>query len=365
MKKTLTIAAVAGCAFAATLPAHAQSSVSIYGILDGAIEHYTNADAAGNDVSRSPSLGGGMFPSRIGFKGSEDLGGGLKAIFTLETGFAPDSGTLNQGNRLFGRQAWVGLAGSWGQVTVGRNYNMIYVSSFDVDTFGPSQYGLGTLDSGVPNGRTDNSVAYKGTFNGVTVGAHYSFGRDTSSAGGASGTNCAGESATDASACREWSTLLRYDQPNWAIVGAYDRMYGGTTASNGLNSSDKTDTRLHVAGLVKGSNWKVGGGVLLRDNEGSATQPKSRLYYLGAAYNVSPLLVIDGHLGKLDYRATGNDTKQALVRATYLLSTRTAVYVAGGRIDNDGVAAVALSAGGSIGAGMAQTGIITGIKHSF
>ena len=369
MKQTLIAAAIAA-GMAATLPAQAQSSISqtsisIYGLIDAAVEHYTNADAAGNDVTRSPSLGGGMFPSRIGFKGSEDLGGGLKVIFTLENGFAPDSGSLNQGGRLFGRQAWVGLAGDWGQVTVGRNYNMLYVSSFDVDTFGPSQYGLGALDPAVPNGRSDNSIAYKGTFHGVTVGATYSLGRDTSSAGGASGTNCAGESATDAQACREWSALLRYDRPTWTVLAAYDRIHGGASAANGLTASDKTDSRLHVAGLVKGGDWKVGGGVLLRDNEGSSTQPKSRLVYVGAAYNVTPLLAIDGQLAKLDYRATGNDTKQALVRATYLLSTRTAVYIAGGRLNNDGTAAVAMSAGGSVGAGMSQTGIITGIKHSF
>ncbi|TWI61160.1 putative porin [Pseudoduganella lurida] len=364
MKHTLIAAAAAACTLAA-LPARAQSGVSIYGIVDAAVEHYTNADAAGNGVSRVPTLGGGLFPSRIGFRGTEDLGGGLKVIFTLENGFGVDNGVLNQGGRLFGRQAWVGLAGSWGQVTVGRNYNMIYVSSFDVDTFGPSQYGLGALDPAVPNGRSDNSIAYKGTFNGVTVGATYSLGRDTSSAGGASGTACAGESASDSSACREWSALLRYDRPAWAVVAAYDRIHGGSGAANGLTSSDRTDSRLHVAGLVKGADWKLGGGVLLRDNQGSATQPKSRLYYLGAAYNVTPLLVVDGQLAKLDYRATGNDTKQALLRATYYLSTRTAVYLAGGRLDNDGIAAVAMSAGGSVGAGLAQTGIITGIKHSF
>jgi hypothetical protein len=111
-----------------------------------------------------PSLGGGMFPSRLGFRGSEDLGGGLKAIFTLETGVYVDTGTSGQGNRLFGRQAWVGLAGNWGQLTLGRNYNMLYNSMPEVEIIGPTQYGLGSLDAGIPNGRTDNSVAYKGTF---------------------------------------------------------------------------------------------------------------------------------------------------------------------------------------------------------
>lgn len=85
--------------------AHAQSNVTMYGILDAAVEYYGNADAAGHSVTRMPSLGGGMFPSRLGFRGTEDLGDGLKAVFVLENGLAPDSGTLGQGGRLFGRQA--------------------------------------------------------------------------------------------------------------------------------------------------------------------------------------------------------------------------------------------------------------------
>jgi predicted porin len=360
--RTLALAAIATIAAAA---AQAQSAITTYGIIDTAVEYYNNADAYGNSLTRMPSLGGGMFPSRLGLRGTEDLGGGLKAIFTLENGYTPDAGGLGQGNRLFGRQAWVGLAGSWGQVTLGRNYNMIYTSTFDVDIFGPSQYGLGALDSAIPNGRTDNSIAYKGTFSGVTVGAHYSLGRDTSSAGGASGTNCAGESATSAMQCREWSALLRYDAPAWALVAAYDRMYGGPGASNGLTSADKTDSRLHVGGLLKADAWKVGGGVFVRNNQGSSATPRSNLYYLGLAYVVTPEVTLDSQVARLDYRNSGNDSNEVLLRATYFLSKRTQVYVAGGRMDNHGTAAVALSAGGSVGAGLTQTGIITGIKHSF
>jgi predicted porin len=242
---------------------------------------------------------------------------------------------------------------------------MLNISTYDVDIIGPSQYGLGSLDSFIPNGRSDNSVAYRGTFSNVTLGATYSLGRDTSTAGGASGTSCAGESATDPIACREWSAMLRYDGKGWGVTSAFDRIYGGAGAANGLTSSKLTDSRLHVAGFIKQDDWKLGGGVVARDNEGSTIQPKSRLYYIGLAYNLTPLWTIDGQLAKLDYRATDNDSKQVLVRATYNLSKRTAVYVAAGRIDNAGTAAVALSAGGSVGAGKNQNGLITGIKHSF
>lgn len=359
MKKAIAIAA----ALIAS-GAQAQSNVTMYGIIDTAVEYYNNADAAGSSLTRMPSLGGGMFPSRLGFRGTEDLGGGLKAIFQMENGFAPDTGTMAQ-NRLFGRQAWVGLQGAFGQVTVGRNYNMLTISTYDVDIIGPSQYGLGSLDSFIPNGRSDNSVSYRGTFSNLSVGATYSLGRDTSAAGGPAGTNCAGESATDAIACREWSAMARYDTAHFALIGAYDRIYGGAGAANGLTSSDKTDSRAHLAAYFKQDDWKLGLGIINRNNDGSTTQPRSNLMYIGAAYNVTPFFTLDGQIAKLDYRATNNDSAQVLLRGIYNLSKRTAVYGALGRINNSGTAALALSAGGSVGAGKNQTGIITGIKHSF
>ena len=363
MKKNL-IAALGLAATVMPFVAHAQSNVTVYGLLDVAVETYNNANATGASMVRLPALGGGMFPSRLGFRGDEDLGDGLKAVFVLESGFAPVTGALGQGNRMFGRQANVGLSGGWGTVTAGRNYNMLTTSTFDVDTFGPSQYGIGSLDSFIPNGRSDNSIAYKGKFSNVMVGATYSLGRDSSSAGGPGGTNCAGESATDAMQCREWSGMVRYDGQGFVLVSAYDRIYGGPGAAAGLTSSSKTDSRLHLGALFRVDYLKVGVGAISRNNEGSAT-PHSTMYYIGAAYDLTPQWIIDGQLAKLDYRDSSNKADQALIRAIYNLSKRSSVYVAAGRINNDGASAVALSAGGSVGAGMGQTGVIAGLKHSF
>lgn len=366
MKKIVATTALAACGTLAVLgSAHAQTNVQVYGLLDTAIDYNTNVDSAGHSRVWMPSLGGGMFPSRLGFKGSEDLGKGLQAIFDLEAGIYMDSGTSGQGNRLFGRQAWVGLAGKWGQVTLGRNYNMLYNSMPEVEIIGPAQYGLGSIDSAIPNGRTDNSVAYKGSFDAVTVGASYSLGRDVSSAGGPGGTNCAGESGTDAWACREWSAMLRYDTRYFGITSAYDRKYGGAGAAFGLTSSDLSDSRFHIAGYAKTGPWRLAAGTIIRNNEGAPAVPRSNLYYVDGAYRLTPAITVDGLATRLDFKNSANDTDLFMLRAIYDFSKRTSTYLAIGHVGNKGSAALALSAGGAVVAGGAQNGIITGIKHSF
>ncbi|EGD02685.1 outer membrane protein, (porin), partial [Burkholderia sp. TJI49] len=103
MKKTLIFAALSG-AFVAT--AHAQSSVTLYGLIDAGITYTNNQGGHSAWQETSGSING----SRWGLRGTEDLGGGLKAIFTLENGFGINNGTLKQNGREFGRQAFVGLA---------------------------------------------------------------------------------------------------------------------------------------------------------------------------------------------------------------------------------------------------------------
>ena len=117
MKKTLMVAALTGV-FATA--AHAQSSVTLYGLIDAGITYTNNQHGHSNWQETSGSVNG----SRWGLRGSEDLGGGLKAIFTLENGFSIANGTLGQKGREFGRQAFVGLASDqFGAVTLGRQYD--------------------------------------------------------------------------------------------------------------------------------------------------------------------------------------------------------------------------------------------------
>ena len=284
--------------------AYAQS-LTIYGVVDAAVEHVTNVGASGDSLTRMPSLTGGSVPSRIGFRGTEDLGDGLRAVFTLEQGFAPDSGVLNQGGRSFGRQAFVGSC-PWGSLTAGRQYTMLFWSLLETDILGPANFGAGSLDSYIPNARADNALAYRGTFNGFTVGATYSLGRDVVNAGPSlAGTNCAGESSSDSKACREWSALLKYDSQNWGAALAVDELRGGPGAFAGLSSSAMKDTRTIANAYVKFGALKLAGGLLKRDNEGSATTPRSDLWYAGAAYPVG-LWTFDAELFRLKFKGSDN-----------------------------------------------------------
>lgn len=348
--------------------AQAPSGVTLYGVIDSGVEYITNVGPAGDGLARVPSNTASS-PSRWGLRGSEDLGGGLRANFVLESGFGADTGTLGQGGRMFGRQAHVGLSGPWGSVAVGHQYTMLFWSILDADVLGPNVFGIGSLDSYFPNARSSNSVSYRGTFSGLTLGAHYSLGRDPVNAGPSpAGTNCAGESAADSSACRAWSLLMKYDSPSWGVAAVVDRQNGGPGAFGGLTSSQLRDTRSMVNGYYKLNNLKLGAGLMRRDNEGNAATPKSDLLFVGAAYNVTPTFAVDGEWFRLDFKNSPNKANLLVLRGTYSFSKRTAVYASLGRISNDGTLAVSVS-GGAPGsapvAGGNQSGLMLGVRHNF
>ncbi|MDR3095455.1 MAG: porin [Paraburkholderia sp.] len=175
MKKTILAAVLTGV-FATA--AHAQSSVTLYGLIDAGVTYSNNQ--AGHSAWQQTS--GTVNGSRWGLRGGEDLGGGLKAIFTLENGFAINNGTMLQNNRLFGRQAFVGLASDqFGSVTLGRQYDSI------VDFVAPlslvaSPYGGAITAHPFDNDnlnstvRVNNSVKYtSANYGGLKFGALYGF----------------------------------------------------------------------------------------------------------------------------------------------------------------------------------------------
>ncbi|CAE6754720.1 hypothetical protein R69927_02534 [Paraburkholderia domus] len=174
MKKSLLALAALG-AFAGV--AHAQSSVTLYGIIDEGFN--VNTNSGGKHLYNLSS--GVLQGSRFGLRGTEDLGGGLKAIFVLENGFDVNTGKLGQGGLMFGRQAYVGLSSQFGTVTLGRQYDSV------VDYVGPLEAGdqwggyiaahPGDVDNFNNAYRTNNTVKYtSANYNGLTFGGTYSFG---------------------------------------------------------------------------------------------------------------------------------------------------------------------------------------------
>ena len=171
MQKNLTALLITGLACG---PAFAQSNVTLYGIVDVAV----GAGSAGDNDFRG-LVNSVLNGNRFGFKGSEELGNGLKAVFQLEQGFNIDNGTPNS-ERQFHRQSWVGLQGSLGTVGLGRQYAPGYFAGYDAalsanispQTILTSLSGLTISPSSVA--RWDNSVTYTGSFNGLTARANYS-----------------------------------------------------------------------------------------------------------------------------------------------------------------------------------------------
>ncbi|OTP67672.1 porin [Caballeronia sordidicola] len=160
--------------------AHAQNSVTLNGIVDVGVVFTSNAEGARQYAMTSGVASG----SRFGFRGSEDLGDGLKTIFVLENGFAPTTGKLGQNGDLFGRQAYVGLMGNWGTVTLGRTHSNTYdlVSPLaSGPTWAAAGAGFGThpadLDNLNTTNRINNALKYMSPdYHGLTWGAMYSLG---------------------------------------------------------------------------------------------------------------------------------------------------------------------------------------------
>jgi predicted porin len=362
MKKIICSAVALMCALAAPA-SQAQTSVQIYGIVDSGIAHLTNVNAAGDSITKVPSLTS-SFPSRIGFRGTEDLGNGLQAFFVLENGLALDTGTQQQGGRLFGRQANVGIKGAWGTVTIGRQQNMTYISSLKTDVLGPNLFAIGSIDPYLPNARSDNAIGYMGNFAGFVVGATYSFGRDASAAGGPAATNCAGEVAGNSEACRQITGLIGYETKAWGLNASWDQMRGNTGAAGGLTSSANTDVRRTANAYLMLGPTKLGAGVVARDNNAATGASESNLYYFGASHPFGAFIV-DAQFAHRDTKNSNNDVDMLVARVSYALSKRTFVYSAIGRMDNDGASAVSLDAGGTVGAGLAQNGVMVGLRHHF
>ena len=178
MKKTLAALAVLG-AFAGSAMA---ADVTLYGALDTGFEYKHTKSTGGEGVDTFDMQNGWDTPSRWGLKGSEDLGNGYKVSFKLESGFNSDDGTMNQSNRLFGREAGLTLSGPFGSVAFGRfggisssagTYDMLgYVESFDG--------GDGDVWGFASSSRYDNMVVYQTPrFAGLQLTAQYSFKTDS------------------------------------------------------------------------------------------------------------------------------------------------------------------------------------------
>jgi len=304
-----------GALFAAN-GAFAQSagnnSVEIYGIIDlavGTVNHQLNTDGAfpatvntysatkSATVSNSVTgmFNGGISDSRWGLRGTEDLGGGLKAIFTLESGINANTGQLNNGaqgminganttvnnaantslnGQLFNRQAFVGLSdANLGKITFGRNYAPIFdiVVAYDPvqasQAFSPLGFS-GTLGGGggaSEDTRVDNSMKYSNTISGVNFGALYKFGGQAGSTSAQSG----------------YAFNLGYEAGSFGIQGAYEHFTDAMVGAQDATAGDIKVTAENTSAWFVAAKYGFGAATIRGGMERYAAQAASDYYGAG------------------------------------------------------------------------------------
>jgi predicted porin len=343
MKKLHIALALAG-AFASA--AQAQSAIEIYGIVDMGLVREAGqvgtSQPVGNKITSGAQSG-----TRLGFKGSEDLGDGMKALFVLETGIAADKGGFNQGNLAFARQSFLGLQSNLGTLTLGRQYTSYFLTLNQVaDPFasglaGNAQNLMMPFTGTDPERalRMNNSVKYAtpiiSDFSGEIA---YGFGENSAS------------SSTD----RVITGSVGYSSKPLNVRLAHYRK------NNAPGTSSVKSTML-------AANYDFGvakGFAAITDNDWAA-QGKSRNYLVGVTVPFGPHNFIASFI-RADGRGTNaaNDADQYGVGYTYALSKRTNLYAAYGYIDNSGGATYVVGNNSENGANNNKA-FNVGVRHLF
>jgi predicted porin len=160
-----------------SIVSYAQSNVAIYGIVDTAVDSIGNVPVGQGAAHQTALAPGMLFGSRIGFKGNEDLGNGLSALFVLENGFSPTAGTLGQQGQFFGRQAFVGLKDTdLGEIDLGRQYGVAATWDFAYDPIGVGDGNENSWQYYIYGYRFDNTVKYTKKWGSFTAALQYSVG---------------------------------------------------------------------------------------------------------------------------------------------------------------------------------------------
>lgn len=358
MKKSLLLLAVMG-AFANT--ASAQTSVTMYGLLDvGVVAE--RGGAAGNLTKLGSGIGSG---SRLGFKGTEDLGGGLSALFVLENGFQADTGTLGQGGLLFGRQAFVGLSSNAaGTLTFGRQYTPHYLTTVFADPFSSGLAGdtknlIQAVGSG---GRMDNSIKYATpTLSGFSGELAYGM----------------GEVAGDTGAGRQIGAVAGYSGGPLTVRLAYHNRNNDTATTRAANTRNTflaatynfPVAKVYAAyGVNKGPfssplrNATNPFGLLVAPTAASVTSDSNDML-LGVSVPFGPHTLLGSFIRKNDKTGANRDADQAAIGYRYAMSKRTDLYTSFARINNKNGSSYTV--GNAIEGGSGDKAFNLGVRHTF
>ncbi|MCI3206527.1 MULTISPECIES: porin [Pandoraea] len=393
--KRFQLTALAAASFAVAAPAMAQSSttnVTLYGVIDAGVAYVNNVASGLNakGAHNFQAVSGIGQGNRWGLKGSEDLGGGLKAVFVLENGFNLMNGTMLQNSRMFGRQAYVGLQSAQaGTVTIGRQYDSVvdFVSPLTSAKQWATQYGahIGDIDNLYNSFRVNNSVKYtSANYSGFSFGALYGFSNEPNTGNGTGFSHNNAFSLGASYANGPLTAALGYmhlSSPGTANgSGAVSNDYSSATDIFYTSAVDKHD--IAAAGVSYQIQAATIGFVYSYAKVKYVNQSSIRVntFELNGKYQIAPNLVgglafiySDGSVGgatALSGISKGTKPRWFQVNAgtTYAFSKRTETYLNGvyQRATGDAVVAAIDNVGGPTGTGaQSQIAVIAGVRHKF
>lgn len=340
-------ALAAAMLLASTVPAQAQSTVTVYGVVDAAM---SLANAGGPAMTRKrmdSAVGSG---SRLGFRGNEDLGGGLRAMFTLEMGIDARTGNFQQGGIPWGRQIFVGLGGPGWAVTLGRQYSpsLLAVSASDAfaqNYWGSSTgYGIGTLQS--PGSAALAGAACQGAtarINNAVLGSYANAGFTGRLLLGTGDENQRGTG-------RVINPSVSYSQGPLMLTTAYTRL-AQCAPEIGASASATWQDEATVGGSYDFGIAKLFAGYYLwnpseRNRASAPTYRKHQTYWIGARIPVGAMGTLITQAAQQKQDRGGVDAKGLSLGITYehALSKRTRVYTSAARMWNDENARFSLTA---------------------
>ena len=336
MKKVVVMLA---CAMAAGL-AQAQSSVTLYGIIDEGFQYTSNAGGKSAYIMQS----GGLGSSNWGLTGTEDLGGGLRTFFKLEGGFNPSTGALSSSGVLFNRVAYVGLGSDrYGEVRLGRQYDLLFEALVPFSASGKFAGGLGAHAGDVDNVWGDfnlsNAVKYLSpTLAGFRFGAAYAFGNVAGSMGDDQVVNFSLTYKNGPLSLA--AAYLKVNNPATAVWGATSSPVSGQSWTNPVStqiySGYESAASEQIAGGAAGYRLGASNFALMYTNVQFRNALRTTTTPLGGSahydtlegnytYNVSPALLLGAAYSYT--RANEAHYSQVNLGTSYALSKRTLLYL--------------------------------------
>jgi len=333
--KMKTIAAVVLCA--ASVSAHAQSSVTLYGRLDAGIE-YVNGLKNGY---RFRAESGDWGTSLWGIKGEEDIGGGTQVVFKLESGFAIQTGTVGGGNgNQFNRYALVGLSNpEYGTFELGR---ALFISNgvWDFDPFVQENWSSASLVRGRNWPQTSNSLNYQSpNYGGFDFAGQYSFSNSTNF----NGNNYAGTLAAISTPGRAGGAQITYTNSFLEVRGLYDEIRDGNGQFSNLFAFSREYTA--AVNLTFGPVRFQGAYEHLNADAVTDGSPTSADHeWLGVTYQFTPAAALTAGGYHINVNKGGGNATIYEMTGTYSLSKRTFLYLTGATVRNSSAANFSLFA---------------------